>query len=94
MTYTSIIRGFTPLGKVLFNSRLYFSVSSAILLGMNSVVTFFKGVWTEAKKTTWLSPTEALGHTAIVVVISVAVGFYLGFWDGIFNKILQNLIAR
>ncbi|HQV65009.1 MAG TPA: preprotein translocase subunit SecE, partial [Candidatus Paceibacterota bacterium] len=61
---------------------------------MNSVITFFKGVGSEAKKTTWLSPTEALGHTAIVVVLSVAVGFYLGLFDGIFNKVLQMLIAK
>lgn len=56
---------------------------------MNSIVTFFKGVITEAKKTTWLSPIEALGHTGIVVVLSVVVGFYLGFWDGLFGKLLQ-----
>ncbi len=61
---------------------------------MNSIATFFKGVISEAKKTTWLSPTEALGHTAIVVVISVAVGFYLGFFDGIFGKLLQTFITR
>ena len=61
---------------------------------MNSVATFFKGVISEAKKTTWLSPTEAFGHTLIVVILSLAVGFYLGLFDGIFSKILQALIAR
>jgi preprotein translocase SecE subunit len=61
---------------------------------MNSIATFFRGVISEAKKTTWLSPTEALGHTAIVVVISVAVGFYLGFFDGIFGKLLQTFITQ
>ncbi len=59
---------------------------------MNSIVTFFKGVITEAKKTTWLSPSEALGHTGIVVVLSVIVGFYLGFWDGLFSKLLQMVL--
>jgi preprotein translocase SecE subunit len=61
---------------------------------MNAIATFFKGVWSEAKKTTWLSPAEAFGHTIIVVVLSVAVGFYLGAWDGLFNKLLQTLLAR
>jgi preprotein translocase SecE subunit len=61
---------------------------------MNSVATFFKGVISEAKKTTWLSPMEAFGHTLIVVILSLAVGFYLGLFDGIFGRILQTVIAR
>ncbi len=61
---------------------------------MNSVVTFFKGVMSEAKKTTWLSPIETLGHTLIVVTISLVIGFYLGFFDGIFGNILEAIIAR
>jgi preprotein translocase SecE subunit len=61
---------------------------------MKSVTTFFKGVISEAKRTTWLSPTEALGYTAIVIVLSVAVAYYLGFFDGIFSKVLQELIIR
>jgi preprotein translocase SecE subunit len=61
---------------------------------MKSVTTFFQGVLSEAKKTTWLSPVEALGHTGIVIVLSVVVGYYLGFFDGIFSKILQTLISR
>jgi preprotein translocase SecE subunit len=61
---------------------------------MNSITTFFKGVASEAKKTTWLSPTEALGHTMIVIVLSVFVGYYLGFFDGIFAKVLKVFITR
>jgi preprotein translocase SecE subunit len=61
---------------------------------MNSVITFFKGVASEARKTTWLSPTEALGHTAIVVVLSVLIGYFLGLFDGIFSHALSILIAN
>jgi preprotein translocase SecE subunit len=61
---------------------------------MNSVITFFKGVATEAKKTTWLSPFQALGHTAIVVVLSVVAGYYLGLFDVVFGNILESFIAR
>jgi preprotein translocase SecE subunit len=61
---------------------------------MKSVTTFFQGVISEAKKTTWLSPAEALGHTAIVVILSVFVGYYLGLFDGIFSKILQTIITK
>jgi preprotein translocase SecE subunit len=61
---------------------------------MNSITTFFKGVISEAKKTTWLSPTEALGHTAIVIVLSAAVGYYLGLFDGIFGNLLKIFITR
>jgi preprotein translocase SecE subunit len=61
---------------------------------MNSITTFFKGVISEAKKTTWLSPTEALGHTAIVIVLSAGVGYYLGLFDGIFGNILKIFITR
>jgi len=61
---------------------------------MKSVTTFFQGVISEAKKTTWLSPTMGLGHTAIVIILSVLVGYYLGFFDGIFGNILEFFIAR
>ncbi len=61
---------------------------------MNSIATFFKGVISEAKKTTWLSPTEALGHTAIVIILSALVGYYLGLFDGIFGNLLKVLITR
>jgi preprotein translocase SecE subunit len=61
---------------------------------MNTVVTFFKGVISEAKKTTWLSPFEAFGHTVIVVVLSILVGYYLGLFDGIFSQVLKVFITR
>lgn len=60
---------------------------------MNAITTFFKGVWAEAKKTTWLTPAEAFGHTIIVAVLSVAIGFYLGAWDSVFSNLLQKLIG-
>lgn len=60
---------------------------------MQSILTFFRGVISEAKKTTWLSPTEALGHTAVVIVLSVLVGYYLGLFDGIFSKALSVIIS-
>lgn len=61
---------------------------------MKSVTTFFRGVVSEAKRTSWLTPTEALGYTAIVIVLSVIMGYYLGLFDGIFSKVLESVIIR
>jgi preprotein translocase SecE subunit len=61
---------------------------------MKTVTTFFQGVISEAKKTSWLSPAEALGYTAIVIVLAIAIGYYLGLFDGIFSKVLESVIIR
>jgi preprotein translocase subunit SecE len=56
-------------------------------------VTFLKETRDELKKVVWPSRDEVIRLTAVVIIISVIVGFYLGGLDYIFTKLI-TLILR
>jgi len=58
----------------------------------NKIKTFFKEVWTEAKKVDWPTRQETFRYTLIVIGISVAVAAFLGILDFGFLKILGKFI--
>lgn len=47
----------------------------------------------ELKKVDWPSRKDALQLSAIVVIISLLLGIYIGFFDLIFAKLLQLAIG-
>ncbi len=47
----------------------------------------------EMKHVNWLSRKQALLYTIAVVVVSVAVALYLGFFDYLFSTGLSQLIG-
>lgn len=47
----------------------------------------------ELKKVDWPSRKEALQLSSIVVIISLLLGIYIGFFDFIFAKLLQLAIS-
>ncbi|MCR4329211.1 MAG: preprotein translocase subunit SecE [Candidatus Roizmanbacteria bacterium] len=53
----------------------------------------FKGIISELKKVTWPSRKETLHLSLVVVIISVLLGFYIGFFDYIFAKLVAFLIS-
>ena len=57
-----------------------------------STVQFLKEVRVELKKVTWPQRKEIIGSTAVVIVASVLVSFFLGFVDLILQKALGLII--
>ena len=57
-----------------------------------TTVQFVKEVRVELKKVTWPQRNEIIGSTAVVIVASFAVAFFLGFVDLILQKALGLII--
>lgn len=53
----------------------------------------FKGVISELRKVAWPSRKETLHLSLVVVIISVLLGLYIGFFDYIFAKLVAFLIS-
>jgi preprotein translocase subunit SecE len=58
-----------------------------------SSIRFLREVRVELKKVTWPQRKEIIGSTAVVIVASFAVAFFLGFVDLIVQK-LMALVLR
>ncbi len=57
-----------------------------------SSLQFLKEVRVELKKVTWPQRNEIIGSTAVVIVASFAVAFFLGFVDLVLQKLLGFII--
>jgi preprotein translocase subunit SecE len=53
---------------------------------------FLVEVRAEVRKVTWPTRAEALGGTAVVVVVVLIMALFLGVVDAILSKIVQSLI--
>ena len=53
---------------------------------------FLAEVKAEVKKVTWPTRAEAMGGTAVVVVVVLIMALFLGVVDAILSKIVQSLI--
>jgi preprotein translocase subunit SecE len=53
---------------------------------------FLTEVKAEVDKVTWPSRREALGGTAVVVVVVLLMATFLGIIDAILSKIVQSII--
>lgn len=54
---------------------------------------FITGLGSEFKKIEWPTGAEAFGLAALVIVIAVVVGYYLGLFDAIFAAALRAIIG-
>ena len=59
-----------------------------------SPVVFFKEVRNELKKVIWPSKQEAIRLTTIVIGISLAVSFFIGFFDYLFTKLMELFLTK
>lgn len=55
---------------------------------------FFKEVWVEMKRVSWLSQKDVIRYTFIVLGITVAVAAFLGGLDYIFTSIIKSFVLK
>ena len=56
--------------------------------------TFFREVRMELKKVTWPTRKETLAATAMVIILSVIVAFFLGILDVALAKLVGSIMGR
>lgn len=56
--------------------------------------TFFKDVWAEMKRVSWLSQKDIIRYTLIVLGVTIAVALFLGGLDFIFSEIIKKFILK
>jgi len=57
---------------------------------MISPFSFLSQTYDELKKVTWPTRAEVVRLTGVVIIISIAIGLYMGALDFIFTNILQH----
>jgi len=55
---------------------------------------FFKEVWVEMRRVSWLSQKDVLRYTLIVLGFTIVVAAFLGGLDYIFTEIIKRIILR
>jgi preprotein translocase subunit SecE len=53
---------------------------------------FFKEVWVEIKRVSWLSQKDVLKYTLIVLGVTIAVAAFLGGLDYLFTTIIKMFV--
>lgn len=61
---------------------------------MKRLVQYLKEVRFELSKVVWPKKGEVIKLTLVIIIISVAVGAYLGTLDVGFTKLLEVLVSR
>lgn len=61
---------------------------------MNQVIKFLTEARDELKKVVWPTRREIAKLSAIVITVTVVIGFYLGGLDALFSRGVQYLINR
>ncbi len=68
--------------------NLQISVSSN---GMK-IIEYFKETKGEFKHVNWPTRKQTIAYTLMVILISVALAYYLGFFDFVFSAVLQKIL--
>ncbi|OGZ83547.1 MAG: preprotein translocase subunit SecE [Candidatus Staskawiczbacteria bacterium RIFOXYD1_FULL_39_28] len=55
---------------------------------------FFKEVWVEMRRVSWLSQKDIIRYTLIVLAVTILVAAFLGGLDYIFTTIIKSFIIR
>ncbi|MSU45444.1 MAG: preprotein translocase subunit SecE [Candidatus Zambryskibacteria bacterium] len=57
-----------------------------------SLITYLKDTQGELKHVSWPTRSQAVGFTIVVVLISVFVSFFLGFFDYLLKLTLEKFV--
>ncbi|MCX6723720.1 MAG: preprotein translocase subunit SecE [Candidatus Staskawiczbacteria bacterium] len=55
---------------------------------------FFKEVWVEMKRVSWLSKKDIWRYTLIVLGVTIAAAAFLGGLDYIFTEIIKRFVLK
>ena len=55
---------------------------------------FFKEVWVEMKRVSWLSQKEIARYTIIVLAFTIVVAAFLGGLDYVFTLVIKKIILK
>lgn len=61
---------------------------------MSKTTEYFKEVRAEMKNVTWPTRTQTFYFTLGVIIVSLFVAYYLGFFDYIFTRGLEWVLSR
>ena len=59
---------------------------------MSKLVDYVRDTQAELKHVTWPTRKQAFAFTVVVILISVAVSFFLGLFDSLFQFILSKIV--
>ncbi|MBX4206266.1 preprotein translocase subunit SecE [Candidatus Parcubacteria bacterium] len=59
---------------------------------MERLINYLKDTRAEMAHVVWPTRHQALGFTAVTILVSVATAAYLGFFDYVFSLVLQKFI--
>ena len=55
---------------------------------------FFKEVYVELRKTNWLSRSEIIRYTLLVLAVTIIVAAFLGGLDYLFSTAIQKFVVK
>jgi preprotein translocase subunit SecE len=58
-----------------------------------SILDFFKSIMLELKKVDWPTREKTIRFTAIVIIVSVAMGLFIGGLDILFTHAIEYVLA-
>lgn len=61
---------------------------------MNKTIEYFKEVKAELSHVTWPTRRQAIFFTVAVLIVSLFIAYFLGFFDKIFSIGLERLLSR
>jgi len=60
---------------------------------MSKVTEYLKDTRGELKHVIWPKRSQTFYYTLVVIVLSIVIGYYLGFFDFLFSQLLQKVIG-
>jgi len=58
----------------------------------SKIITYLKESWVEIKKVNWPTTKETMRYSWVVLILSLAIGIFLGVADYIFKLIIQLIL--